>query len=285
MKGCLGNHLSIGGVMLCMAVTAGLFLAEPVPPGSTDFPVTTQRLRDARLEYHRSDPRLIWEFRQESFLLTIGGKTVPHDLIEKLTGQRTPVGRIAGTWKLNEQEGILKLSLQRVDRKAVSGESQLPISPRGLIRVQLGDFQYNVSASDPQSKTSQPELSFQQQGQDLVITMEKEEVDAPHVLWTHTEPIFSHDPHLQGPRRPPELAWVELRYHVIQCRDDPALQFTPHRKQKIQVLWRIPNHQKAQVPYRVIPAFRPSAAELNALAPKLKKLAEQSRQRLADFVP
>lgn len=51
--------------------------------------VTAERLTDARLNYHRSDPDLVWSFGEQVFVFEIGGETVPRELIETLTGNRT----------------------------------------------------------------------------------------------------------------------------------------------------------------------------------------------------
>jgi len=122
-------------------------------------------------------------------------------------------------------------------------------------------------------------------GNDLLVSLTIEINDAPHVVWTHAELVEDHDPHLEGPRRPPILRWVELSYHVIQCRDDPVLLHMRHRKKKIELTWRLAEHRKADVPYRIVDRFDPSAAELAELIPKLAKIVEQTRRRAPLAVP
>jgi len=124
-----------------------------------------------------------------------------------------------------------------------------------------------------------PKLAFRQDGKDLVVTATVEITDAPHVLWTHAEVVTFMDPHLEGPREPPKLGWVELQYKIIQCRDDPMLLHQRHRKKKVDVKWRVADHQKADVPYRVVEQFTPSAAELKELALKLVVIADQTERR------
>lgn len=141
------------------------------------------------------------------------------------------------------------------------------------------------SAEDPQPKTPETPLQFRQNQDDLMITMKIDIVDAPHVLWTQTELVEDTDPHLWGPRRPAKLSWVRLSYFVIQCRDDPAIMTTRHRRKQVEVKWRISGHRKAAVAYRPILEFRPSAQELVAIAPKLKSIAAETRRRSARAVP
>jgi hypothetical protein len=126
---------------------------------------------------------------------------------------------------------------------------------------------------------AQPKLRFTQDGKDLVVTTTVEVTDAPHVLWTHAEVVTFMDPHLEGPRHPPELGWVELQYKILQCRDDPMLLHQRHRKKKVEIAWRVADHQKADVRYRVVEQFTPSAAELKDLALKLVVIADQTERR------
>jgi hypothetical protein len=124
-----------------------------------------------------------------------------------------------------------------------------------------------------------------QDGRDLVVTTTVELVDAPHVLWTRAEKIMDTDPHLEGPRRPARLSRVELSFYVIQCRDDPHMKHRRHRKKQVEVAWRIPGHQRADVPYRVVEQFQPSASELQTLAPQLEKIAQETLGRAPLAVP
>jgi hypothetical protein len=55
-----------------------------------------------------------------------------------------------------------------------------------------------------------------------------------------------------------------------------------HRKKNAQVEWRIADHQKAEVPYRVVRQFHPSAAELRQLAPELLRIAGETERRKRD---
>ena len=129
-----------------------------------------------------------------------------------------------------------------------------------------------------------PKLSFTQEGKDLVVSMTVEVQDVPHALWTRAELVMDHDPYLLGPRRPPKLSRVELSYHIIQCRDDPVHRWVGKTK-KVEVKWRIVDHQQSGVPYRVIKQFNPSAVELKALAPQLTKVAEETERRTLKFTP
>jgi hypothetical protein len=106
--------------------------------------------------------------------------------------------------------------------------------------------------------------------------------DAPHTFWTRAELVWDTDPYLEGPERPPRLSWVELSYDVFQCWDDPVLMHMRHRKKNAQVEWRIADHQKAEVPYRVVRQFHSSAAEFKRLAPELLRIAKETERRKRD---
>lgn len=272
-------------VILALAIAAGTSCAQTPPPGSSERPVTAERLRGARLEYHRSDPKLVWSFGKEAFVLSLGGEALPRDLIETLTGQRTDALRIEGTWSLDQNKNVLRLAVQQADGKPICHQAELPIFPAGLIRVDLGDHQYNVFPGQADLGDPGHPLTFQQDGQDLIVTTTVELVDAPHVLWTRAGKVMDVDPHLEGPRHAARLSRVELSYYVIQCRDDPYMKHMRHRKKTIDVVWRIPDHQQAEVPYRVIEQFSPSAAELKQLAPRLETIAKETERRAPLAVP
>jgi hypothetical protein len=133
--------------------------------------------------------------------------------------------------------------------------------------------------ADPLAGGKEPTLAFAQDGKDLVVSTTIEVPDAPHVIWTHAELVMDHDVHLKGPRRPPRLARVNLSYRAIQCRDDPNVRMRRHQTKKVEVKWRLADHRKADVPYRVVEPFNPSAAELKELAPPLIKIAEATERR------
>ncbi len=143
-----------------------------------------------------------------------------------------------------------------------------------------------VATAAPAAKPvdGQSKLTFTQDGKDLVVSTTLEVVDAPHVLWTHAEIVRHMDPHLEGPRHPPELGFVELYYKIIQTRDDPAQR---HYRKKVQVKWRLADHKKADVPYRVIERFVPSGAELKELGPRLIRLGQETERRMRGplFIP
>ena len=277
----LGIYCGYGSVVAaCLLVLLDACFAQPPSEGSTELPITVKRLTDARLEYHRSDPKLIWSFGKKTFVLIIGGETVPRELIKTLTGKTDDVARIEGTWTLDEEKRVLVLSVIQADGTLVRHTSRLPIYAAGRVRVELGDYQYNVSPGEAELGEADPKLVFKQEGEDLVVTMTIEVPDAPCVVWTHATPVMRHDPHLEGPRWPPQLCRVELSYYVIQCRDDPVLLHRRYRKKKLELSWRVTNHRKSTVPYRVINQFNPSAAELMELVRKLQKLAEETRNRV-----
>ena len=122
-------------------------------------------LTGARLEYHRSDPKLVWSFGRERFVLEIGGETVPHKLIEKLTGKREAASHISGTWKVDEETGHLVLATDSADGWPVRPTARLPISPAGRVRVDLGDYQYNVFPGEAELPEFRRKLAFRQDGE------------------------------------------------------------------------------------------------------------------------
>ncbi len=143
---------------------------KQIPPENGDFPVTTERLTGARLEYHRDDPKLVWSFTEETFVLEISGETVPRELIETLTGKRAAVARIEGTWTLNEEDNVLNLSTTRADGKTIRRNARLSIFAAGMVRVNLGDYQYNVFSAVELAEPG-PKPVLEQVGEELVVAM------------------------------------------------------------------------------------------------------------------
>ncbi len=143
---------------------------KEIPPENGDFPVTAERLTGARLEYHRADPKLVWSFTEEAFVLEIGGETVPRELIETLTGKRAAVARIEGTWTLNEEDNVLNLSTTQADGKAMRRNARLSVFAAGMVRVNLGDYQYNVFSAAELAEPD-PKPVFEQVGEDLAVAM------------------------------------------------------------------------------------------------------------------
>jgi hypothetical protein len=117
---------------------------QPPTPGSSSRPVTAQRLRESRLEHIQSDPSMVWTFSEKTFVLVLGGRTVPTKLVETLMGSADRVARVEGAWRLDEDKGELVLSDVTGDGKPGRKSARLRTSPAGLIRIDLGDDQYNI---------------------------------------------------------------------------------------------------------------------------------------------
>jgi hypothetical protein len=97
-------------------------------------------------------------------------------------------------------------------------------------------------------------ITITQDGPDLVVKMSVTANASHHVLWTGV--IDSGDT-------------ATLQYYVIQ---NPDL-FVRSQK-KVDVSWRLPNRKAGAVKLSVQEVFQPSSADLKALAPQLKELAE-----------
>jgi hypothetical protein len=134
----------------------------------------------------------------------------------------------------------------------------------------------------PMAPIPEQDLTFTQDGKDLVVSMMVEVPDVPHVVWVHSTLHMMADADLRGPRYPPKLGWVGLAYQIIQCQDDPVRIHQSYLKKKVEVRWRLADHRRANVRYVVHEEFSPTAAELKDLAPKLAKLAEETERRLRD---
>jgi hypothetical protein len=166
------------------------------------------------------------------------------------------------------------LLLTLVGITAWRARAQQPAESRILDRLEqiekrLSRLEKAPRIEPPNPPVPEPDLSFTQDGKDLVVSMTIEVPDAPHVVWVHSTLVMWGDTDLRGARYPPKLDWVELAYEVIQCQDDPGLTHTRDRTKKSEVRWRLADHRRANVRYVVVRRFSPTAAELKDLAPKL----------------
>jgi hypothetical protein len=135
-----------------------------------------------------------------------------------------------------------------------------------------------------------PKLDFCEDGDALVVTTTVEVANVPYLLWTHAvidrkEIMMGFPVGVVGRLGKPE---VHLYYHVFQTRDDPLLwKGGRERTQKIKVSWRLEGHKRGEETYTLRNEFIPSAKELKELAPRLRKLAEETEKRLrsGEFAP
>ena len=106
-----------------------------------------------------------------------------------------------------------------------------------------------------------PELTFLQDGNDLVVTARVTVNDSPHVLWTDVSADSS-------------ARAVTLRYVVIQNRD-----LLVRSQKQVDVTWRLPGRTKGHDAFRVeATTMQPTSAELRQLVPGLQQLAEQGKR-------
>jgi hypothetical protein len=103
-----------------------------------------------------------------------------------------------------------------------------------------------------------PELTFTQDGKDLVVSATITVNNSSHVLWTHAI-VLGKD--------------VRLYYQVFQNRD-----LLVRSQKRIEVKWRLVGHKKGEETYHVEKSFLPSSAELRELLPQLQKLMEKGEK-------
>jgi hypothetical protein len=117
-------------------------------------------------------------------------------------------------------------------------------------------------------RLEQPQLSFREDGDDVVVSLDVTANNSPHVVWTHFI-VNSASVVPPGGRvadaRPQTV--VALQYCVIQNRNLFV------RSQKVvEVLWRIPRGKGGGERFEVGVGFTPTHEEWEALIPKLDAL-------------
>ena len=147
------HSMSCGGLVILLLWTGmvGCSLGERfAPPVGTTTPVTTARLKDARLQFIRSD--LNWRFPGQQLLIENGGEPLPPDLVEELTGQKATLQQMEATWALNPTADRLQLSDVRLDGEKLDRELTISIEAAGHVRVNLGSRQYNLFPGEAQNR-------------------------------------------------------------------------------------------------------------------------------------
>jgi hypothetical protein len=143
----MGEKTMAARHLLAMLVVLGLASAaadEKPRPGDSSRAVTRERLLRERLVNIQRDPALEWTFTEKRFVLQIDGKATPHKLLEMLMGAKDAVRRVEGGWELDEAKGRLLLTDLTGDGKPGKKAATLEIAPAGLIRINLGEHQYNT---------------------------------------------------------------------------------------------------------------------------------------------
>ena len=110
-----------------------------------------------------------------------------------------------------------------------------------------------------------PELTFTQDGEDLVVSATITVNNSSHVLWTHAI-VLGND--------------VRLYYQVFQNRD-----LLVRSQKQIEVKWRLVGRKKGEETYHVEKGFLPSSAELKELLPHLQKLMEEGEKCKKEVKP
>jgi uncharacterized protein (TIGR03067 family) len=229
-----------------------------------------------------------------------GNKWIPYDFQGKIT-------KVEKTITIDISTNPKKIQLTTT-RKGGEGQPDVKVTEYGIYQLNGDGLKVHWGLEDPKGGTKpapkqflqeskviegvegfairysrsdgqKPRLHFTQDGRDVVVSMFVDVADAPHVVWTHATLVMDGDGFLLGPRRSSRLVRINLSYHVIQSRDDPVLEHQPHRIKSIEIKWRLVDPTKTDVEYRVNNEFNPSAAELNELASKLSKLAEETERR------
>ena len=138
-------------LVLCLFLvgcTGGSSGGPPITTGG-DTPLTVDRLSNVRLTHINQG--LTWEFTDNSVVIENNGKPIPADIFnDLLTDETTPL-QIQATWTLDSKAGILRLTDITVDGEQSEREAELPISPAGHVRINLGGRQYNRYAGEAKS--------------------------------------------------------------------------------------------------------------------------------------
>jgi hypothetical protein len=182
-------------------------------------------------------------------------------------------GGAVRVWSLQEGEGnrILRLQTPELKKKA---EKLLGKK----VKVEMTTYQladevggHVVLEIDPAGGTGafpadeRPELTFTQDGKDLVVSATVTVNNSSHVLWTHAI-VLGND--------------VRLDYQVFQNRD-----LLVRSQKQIEVKWRLVGRKKGEETYRVEKGFLPSSAELKELLPQLQKLMEEGEKFKKELKP
>lgn len=123
-------------------------------------------------------------------------------------------------------------------------------------------------------ESTELELVFEQDGEDLIVSTTVEANNSPHVLWTHvmvtsTGRVMQSDGRLAEART---MIWLE--YCVIQNRD-----LIVRSLKDVKITWRVPGRKKDDSIFKAHEIFTPTSAELNDLLPELQALMEKGENR------
>lgn len=108
-----------------------------------------ERLKGSQLTPIRKDQNWSFTFLDESFVLESGKEPLPSDLQVAFLGPDQKASTIEGKWRLEEGNRVLVFSAIQANGKKRSGEVKLAIEPAGVLRVNMGDYQYNIFGGGP----------------------------------------------------------------------------------------------------------------------------------------
>ena len=90
-----------------------------------------------------------WNFDERTFELVSKGPALPIDLVQLLTGRKTPRRRIVGEWHTSDGRQ-LEMTVQPPSADQTERRVILTIETAGVLRANLGDGrQYNILRRQP----------------------------------------------------------------------------------------------------------------------------------------
>ena len=126
---------------------------RPTTGGDGGQPVPPTRLRGAALSWIGARRDLMdafqWNFDERTFELVSKGPALPIDLVQLLTGRKTPRRRIVGEWHTSDGRQ-LEMTVQPPSADQTERRVILTIETAGVLRANLGDGrQYNILRRQP----------------------------------------------------------------------------------------------------------------------------------------
>ena len=149
------------------------------------------------------------------------------------------------------------------ERPGLSTDTEGKMSRREMCKTSIAAASVLAASSAVVSAAAdeKPELTFRQDGDDLVVTTTLRVNNSPHVVLT--------DFAIMQPKNE-----VHLSCSVIQNRD-----LLVRSRKEIEVEWRLPRHKKGDESYRVESwPITPGTGELEQAIPKLQELMRAGQE-------
>src|SRR5262245_53620761 len=183
------------------------------------------------------------------------------------------LGRAVMAWSLKEgkDNGILRFQRPELEKKAeklLGKRVKVKMTTSELADALGGHVLLEIDAVEGAGAfpvDEKPELTFTQDGKDLIVSTTITVNNSSHVLWTHAIVLGKE---------------VRLYYQVFQNRD-----LLVRSQKQIKVTWRLVGHKKGEATYHVEKSFLPSSAELKKLLPQLQKLMEEGEKFKKQLTP